>query len=66
MALQCLRAACSDGQLLVDLLVNYDCDLEAANLWERLMGQLIALAQTQPSPTSDQTALQQVRENVMS
>ena len=62
--LQCLKAACTDGQLLVDLLVNYDCDLEAVNLWERLVGQLVALAQAQPPATSDQTALQQVRERV--
>ena len=26
--LRCLQAQCEDGQLLVDLFVNYDCDLE--------------------------------------
>ena len=26
--LRCVQAMCEDGQLLVDLFVNYDCDLE--------------------------------------
>ena len=26
--LRCLQAQCEDGQLLVDIFVNYDCDLE--------------------------------------
>ena len=26
--LRCIQAQCEDGQLLVDLFVNYDCDLE--------------------------------------
>ena len=30
--LRCLEAQCSDGQLLVDLFVNYDCDLEVSAL----------------------------------
>ena len=30
--LRCLEAQCGDGQLLVDLFVNYDCDLEVCNL----------------------------------
>lgn len=36
--LRCLEAQCGDGQLLVDLFVNYDCDLEGANLFERTVG----------------------------
>lgn len=36
-ALRCLSALCGDGQLLVDLFVNYDCDLEGANLFERMV-----------------------------
>ncbi|CAD7702431.1 unnamed protein product [Ostreobium quekettii] len=35
--LRCLQAHCSDGQLLVDLFVNYDCDLDNANVFERLV-----------------------------
>ena len=30
-----------DGQLLVDLFVNYDCDLESSNLFERLVMALV-------------------------
>lgn len=26
--LRCIQAMCENGQLLVDLFVNYDCDLE--------------------------------------
>ena len=38
-----------DGQLLVDLFVNYDCDLESSNLFERLVATLVRVAQQQPS-----------------
>lgn len=43
--LRCLRELVSDGQLLVDLFVNYDCDLESSNLFERLVNGLVKLAQ---------------------
>lgn len=33
--LPCLGALCSEAQLLVDMFVNYDCDLRAPNLYER-------------------------------
>ena len=33
--LKCLKEQCSDGQLLVDLFVNYDCDLDGSNIFER-------------------------------
>ena len=36
--LQCVQLMCENGQLLVDLFVNYDCDLEGANLFERMVG----------------------------
>ena len=35
--LQCVQQMCENGQLLVDLFVNYDCDLEGANLFERMV-----------------------------
>lgn len=35
--LKCLKEQCSDGQVLVDLFVNYDCDLEGSNLFERMV-----------------------------
>jgi len=43
--LRCLAAACQDGQVLVDLFVNYDCDLEGANLFERTLAALVRIAQ---------------------
>ena len=43
--LRCLQALCEDGQLLVDLFVNYDCDLEGANLFERMVPALVRIAQ---------------------
>ena len=36
-ALRCIAGACESGQLLVDVFVNFDCDLEGANLFERLV-----------------------------
>ena len=36
---------CADSQVLVDLYVNYDCDLEAADLFERTLLTLVALLQ---------------------
>lgn len=32
-----LEKICRDPQMLVDLYVNYDCDLEAPNLFERMV-----------------------------
>ena len=43
--LRCLEAICDNGQLLVDIFVNYDCDLEGANLFERLVNALVRIAQ---------------------
>eukprot|EP00798_Chlamydomonas_sp_ICE-L_P027640 gene27640-7278_t len=41
-----LTEMCLDGQLLVDLFVNYDCDLESSNLFERLVNNVVRVAQT--------------------
>jgi brefeldin A-inhibited guanine nucleotide-exchange protein len=49
-ALRCLQALCSDGQLLVDLFVNYDCDLGGANLFERTIAALVRVAQGSHPP----------------
>lgn len=43
--LRCLRDLCRDGQLLLDLFVNFDCDLESSNLFERLVNSLVRQAQ---------------------
>ncbi|KAL0382599.1 UNVERIFIED_CONTAM: Brefeldin A-inhibited guanine nucleotide-exchange protein 5 [Sesamum calycinum] len=40
-----LEKVCKDPQMLVDLYVNYDCDLEAPNLFERMVATLSKLAQ---------------------
>ena len=36
---------CSDAQMVVDIYVNYDCDLNAANIFERLVAVLSKIAQ---------------------
>ena len=46
--MRCLEAICDNGQLLVDIFVNYDCDLEGANLFERLILALVRIAQGSP------------------
>lgn len=43
--IRCIEAICDNGQLLVDIFVNYDCDLEGANLFERLMMAMVRIAQ---------------------
>ncbi|KAK3259427.1 hypothetical protein CYMTET_31576, partial [Cymbomonas tetramitiformis] len=52
-ALQMLRRVCQEPQALVDLFVNYDCDLDAANLFERTLLALAQIAQgLQAIPTT--------------
>ena len=41
-ALRCLKLVCEDGQLLVDLFANYDCDLNGSNLFERSIKALVS------------------------
>ncbi|KAI3470391.1 hypothetical protein Pfo_027054 [Paulownia fortunei] len=43
--LRMLEKVCKDPQMLVDLYVNYDCDLEAPNLFERVIATLSKIAQ---------------------
>ncbi|KAK3023742.1 hypothetical protein RJ639_044407 [Escallonia herrerae] len=43
--LRMLEKVCKDPQMLVDLYVNYDCDLEAPNLFERMVTALSKIAQ---------------------
>lgn len=59
--IRCLRAQCESGQLLVDLFVNYDCDLEGQNLFERMVLALVRLAQgnTPPDVTAQVIAEEQ-------
>ncbi|KAK2077578.1 hypothetical protein QBZ16_004423 [Prototheca wickerhamii] len=44
-ALACLGRLVTDGQALIDLYVNYDCDLEGSNLFERTIAALVRTAQ---------------------
>lgn len=37
----------TDAQSVVDIYVNYDCDLNAANIFERLVNDLSKIAQGQ-------------------
>ncbi|KAK6645643.1 Brefeldin A-inhibited guanine nucleotide-exchange protein 1 [Polyplax serrata] len=45
MVIQALTRICGDAQSVVDIYVNYDCDLTAANLFERLVNDLSKIAQ---------------------
>ena len=52
-ALRCLARVAADGQLLVDLFLNFDCDVEAASLVERTVA---ALARAAAPPDGSSTA----------
>ncbi|XP_024177635.1 brefeldin A-inhibited guanine nucleotide-exchange protein 5 isoform X2 [Rosa chinensis] len=43
--LRMLEKVCKDPQMLVDIFVNYDCDLEAPNLFERMVTTLSRISQ---------------------
>ncbi|KAK6302607.1 hypothetical protein J4Q44_G00269620 [Coregonus suidteri] len=45
MVIQSLTKICADAQSVVDIYVNYDCDLNAANIFERLVNYLSKIAQ---------------------
>ena len=47
--IQTLTRICADAQCVVDLYVNYDCDLQATNIFERLIEILTKLAQGRQS-----------------
>ncbi|XP_051145511.1 brefeldin A-inhibited guanine nucleotide-exchange protein 2-like [Andrographis paniculata] len=46
--LQFLGKLCSDSQILVDIFLNYDCDVNASNIFERLVNGLLKTAQGVP------------------
>ncbi|PKA52423.1 Brefeldin A-inhibited guanine nucleotide-exchange protein 5 [Apostasia shenzhenica] len=43
--LRMLEKVCKDPQMLTDVFVNYDCDFEAQNLFERMVNALSRIAQ---------------------
>ncbi|XP_070554844.1 brefeldin A-inhibited guanine nucleotide-exchange protein 1-like isoform X2 [Ptychodera flava] len=45
MVIQALTRICADAQCVVDIYLNYDCDLSLANIFERLIGDLSKIAQ---------------------
>nr|CAB3222754.1 brefeldin A-inhibited guanine nucleotide-exchange protein 1 [Phallusia mammillata] len=51
MALESLSKICSDAQSMVDIYVNYDCDINAANIFHQLVSLLSKLAQVTHSHT---------------
>ena len=59
--LEALQALCREGQIMVDLFVNYDCDLQAANLFERSVKGLSKMLRR--SPPSSLFATQQTQKS---
>lgn len=45
LVLQVLTKICADAQCIVDIYVNYDCNIKAANIFERLVIDLSKIAQ---------------------
>ncbi|KAK2727991.1 hypothetical protein QYM36_008460 [Artemia franciscana] len=49
LVINALTRICADAQCVVDIYVNYDCDLAAANIYERLVNALSNIVQDQHS-----------------
>eukprot|EP01137_Pigoraptor_chileana_P033942 Opistho-2@25725 len=49
MVMQALSKVCADPQTVVDLFINYDCDLDMENIFERLVNDLSRIAQGRQS-----------------
>lgn len=45
MVMQALTRICSDAQCVVDIYLNYDCDMSLSNIFERLTSDLSKIAQ---------------------
>lgn len=59
MVIQALTRICADAQSVVDIYVNYDCDLSAANIFERLVNDLSKIAQGRQALELGATPLQE-------
>ncbi|KAM7259004.1 hypothetical protein ACFE04_014745 [Oxalis oulophora] len=57
--LRMLEKVCKDPQMLVDVFVNYDCDLEAPNLFERMVTTLSRISQGAQNNDPNSVALSQ-------
>uniref|UniRef100_A0A674I672 ARF guanine nucleotide exchange factor 1 n=1 Tax=Terrapene triunguis TaxID=2587831 RepID=A0A674I672_9SAUR len=60
MVIQTLTRICADAQSVVDIYVNYDCDLNAANIFERLVNDLSKIAQGRGSQELGMTNIQEL------
>ncbi|XP_054602182.1 brefeldin A-inhibited guanine nucleotide-exchange protein 2 isoform X2 [Nothobranchius furzeri] len=60
MVIQALTRICADAQCVVDIYVNYDCDLNAANIFERLVNDLSKIAQGRSGQELGMTPLQEL------
>ncbi|XP_028265369.1 brefeldin A-inhibited guanine nucleotide-exchange protein 2 [Parambassis ranga] len=60
MVIQTLTRICADAQCVVDIYVNYDCDLNAANIFERLVNDLSKIAQGRSGQELGMTLLQEL------
>uniref|UniRef100_A0A672LCB8 ARF guanine nucleotide exchange factor 2 n=1 Tax=Sinocyclocheilus grahami TaxID=75366 RepID=A0A672LCB8_SINGR len=60
MVIQTLTRICADAQCVVDIYVNYDCDLNAANIYERLVNDLSKIAQGRSGQELGMTPLQEL------
>ncbi|XP_059654108.1 brefeldin A-inhibited guanine nucleotide-exchange protein 1 isoform X1 [Cornus florida] len=47
--LNVLEMICQDSQIIIDIFVNYDCDVDAPNIFERTVNGLLKTAQGPPS-----------------
>ena len=59
LVIQALTRICDDAQSVVDIFVNYDCDLAAANIFERLINDLSRLGQGRGALELGATQLQE-------
>ncbi|CAG0907538.1 unnamed protein product [Cyprideis torosa] len=59
MVVQTLTRICADAQSVVDMYLNYDCDLQASNLLERLITDLSKIAQGRQALELGATPLQE-------
>jgi len=59
LVIQALTRICDDSQSVVDIYVNYDCDLAAANIFERLINNLSKLGQGRGALELGATQLQE-------
>uniref|UniRef100_A0A4W5NT75 ARF guanine nucleotide exchange factor 2 n=1 Tax=Hucho hucho TaxID=62062 RepID=A0A4W5NT75_9TELE len=60
MVIQTLTRICANAQCVVDIYVNYDCDLNAANIFERLVNDLSKIAMGRSGQELGMTALQEL------